>query len=485
MDRGDELGTDEADPNRLHWERFSGGDVPTLYGTRPGPSREASGLAGARKLVPVFFWRTGGSSGKVCAPLLDRGGERARKEVEMLTPSQLKPYILHEDYWVRLAVMDYFGDIRSRDPEVAGLMLAAHERHWRKGEFPLLPWLDKVLLDDAAAERILALLATTESHITTIQLNQAVAALPIPFLRREHERVEAHPRVIEETRAQIRLRLELAGLSDEDLWRRFLDFSGRDRMQRNPARAGLGEPNALTEAVAARRAPGDEAILEMLRSPTYDGTWFQLLLMKLAGDRGLKGAVPYLVSRIDREEDDFRPSFDTTALVRIGDPATVRLIRDRWPRYWGSARSSATDVLWGIKEPESEEALLAFFAEEERPHVRFFIAEGLCKLFSREGIGPVLEAIRDGDGSDYNEPLERKLLPVLDVLGVELAEADAWRRARAEDHARHPLRDDPSPEAEEIHRKILESVEARYHSDEEIHRIYGELGRSFAEEEEE
>ena len=404
----------------------------------------------------------------------------------MLSPDQVKPHLLHDDRWVRQAAMDYFVEVRSPDPEVAGLMLEAHERYWRKGEFPLLYHLDDVLLDDATAERIFTLLATTESHVTRIQLNRAVAAFPISFLRRERERVEVHPRVSAEARAQIRLRLELAGLSDQELWRRFLEFSGRDRMQRNPVQAGPGDCDAFTAELATRGTPGDEAILEVLRSRAYDGTWFQVLLVKLAGARGLKGAVPDILRRIAKQtaDDDFRPNFDLEALVRIGDPAVARLILERWPRFSERARMDASQVLGGIKAPESEDALLALLAEEKDADVRFYIAEGLCELFSRRGIGPVLKVIRDGDGASYDEPLERKLLPVLDVLGVELPEAEAWRQARAEDHARHPLRDEPSPEVERIHRELLATMEAIYRSDEEVHRIYSELGRRFAEESE-
>jgi hypothetical protein len=51
----------------------------------------------------------------------------------MLTAEQLKPHILHEDRWVRGAVMHYFDDSRSRDAEVAGLVLASHDRYYHQG----------------------------------------------------------------------------------------------------------------------------------------------------------------------------------------------------------------------------------------------------------------------------------------------------------------------------------------------------------------
>ena len=53
-----------------------------------------------------------------------------------------------------------------------------------------------------------------------------------------------------------------------------------------------------------------------------------------------------------------------------------------------------------------------------------------------------------------------------------------------EDFARHPLRDEPSPEAELLHQKMLESLIEIDTADEEIHRIYNELGRTLVDEEE-
>ena len=403
----------------------------------------------------------------------------------MLTHGELKPHLLHEDRWVRQAVIDYFGDSRSRDPEVAKLVLASHDRYYRKGEFPLLGRLADLVLDDEAAYRILDLLEADPSHITGIHLNWSIAAFPRALIRTELERIERNPRVNEETRAQMALRRELAAQSDQELWRRFLDFSGRERMRRTPVRQDGGLADALIEQLAERESPGEEAVCEMLASRTYSGTFFDGLVVKLAGGMGSKRAVPHIVRRISEdEENDNRPPYVHRALARIGDPAAVAEIRSRWGDYSRDSRMTAACILGTLKTVESEQALLQFMKREHDRDVRYYLAEALCDLFSREGIFSVLQVIREGCSYD---PLDNKLLPVLDVLGIDhLPQAREWRKARDEHHALHPLRDEPpGPEAELLHKKIMECQLMIDMAQGGVQMCYEELGKRLAEGDEE
>ena len=129
----------------------------------------------------------------------------------MLTPDQVKPHLLHEDRWVRSAAFDYFYESWSRDPEIAGLLLAAHETWYRPGEFPRLDPLHRFVVDEPTAERVLTALAATPSRIAALQLNWCVAALPLALVEKNGPDLEALPAVNEETRAQLRLRRELPG----------------------------------------------------------------------------------------------------------------------------------------------------------------------------------------------------------------------------------------------------------------------------------
>ena len=51
----------------------------------------------------------------------------------MLSPEELKPYLLHEDKPVRNAVVEYFADRRHQDEEIVPMILQAYDR-WGEEE---------------------------------------------------------------------------------------------------------------------------------------------------------------------------------------------------------------------------------------------------------------------------------------------------------------------------------------------------------------
>ncbi len=395
----------------------------------------------------------------------------------MLTPKELKPHILHEDRWIRGAALDYFTNSWSLDPEIAGLALTAHERYFKLGEFPWLSGLGHLPIDAGTVRRILALLAATPSRAVRTHLNWCLAALPLETLRREGSRIDEHPQLDEETRQKIRDRRRLGGLSDEELWEEFLEFSGRAKLRRTPHRIDLPRIGALVDELASRTSPDGKTICSSLRSPAFRGTFFEALLVNLAGVKRLKAAVPCLVAMLEPEDEDPHASFHQEALGRIGDPDTVRLIRKHW---WDLERKDAASILGYIQTQASEEALVELYEEDDDPDVQFFIAQALCHLFSRRAVEPVIAVLREDTGYD-DEELRGDLLAVIDLLGIELPEAESWRKEREENLARDPSPETPCPEALEIHQKILGSLEKLDRAEEMREEAYQELGRQFAE----
>lgn len=96
-------------------------------------------------------------------------------------------------------------------------------------------------------------------------------------------------------------------------------------------------------------------------------------------------------------------------------------------------------VLAAIKSEVSEEALLGLLRTERDSSIRVWLCLELCQQFSARGLPVVLEEIERG----YDQgaaSLEEEVLPVAELLGVELPQANAWRdhaeqeRARLESH---------------------------------------------------
>ena len=199
----------------------------------------------------------------------------------MMTPEQLKPHILHEDRWIRKAALGYFTESWSPDPEIAGLALTAHERHFKLGEFPDLSSLHHLAIDAPTLERALELLEATPSRVVTAHLNWFVASAPLAVLTKMGTSVEDHPRFEEESREKIRYRRSLGDLSDESLWAEFLEFSGREKLRKIPHRRDV-HADPLIDELAARKAPDNAGLAAMLKSPAFRGTYFEALLILLA-----------------------------------------------------------------------------------------------------------------------------------------------------------------------------------------------------------
>jgi hypothetical protein len=410
-------------------------------------------------------------------------GKRAEIEGgEMLTPAQLKPHVLHEDRWIRRAVLESFKGSWSRDPDVAGLALTAHERYFKLGEFPDLDGLRQLVFDVPTARRALSLLDATPSRVVVTHLNWCLASLPLDVFGNLGNLLEDHPRLDEETRKKIRYRRKLGDLTVQALWAEFLEFSGRAAMRRVPPRVDLLRADALIDELARRKTPDKEKICSWLRSPTFSGTYFEALLMKLAGVRRLKAAAPILVSKLvedDEDEEELRPSFLGESLIRIGASETIGLIRLRFPDL---RQKDAAVILGSHPAPESEEALLGFFEEADDPDLRFFIAESLCRLFSARSVGPVRMVVEDGICDDEMvEELKEKALAVIDLLGIEVPEAEDWRKERQERFARERSPEVVNPQALEIHRKILGTLEEMEEEERNIPDPFQYLARRIAE----
>ena len=87
--------------------------------------------------------------------------------------------------------------------------------------------------------------------------------------------------------------------------------------------------------------------------------------------------------------------------------------------------------LGNIKHQESEDALLALLETEQDPSNRTMLCIGLCQLFSAPGVEVVRKQIRSGYDRMI-DCLEETLLPVAQVLGIEIPEAEQWQADREE-----------------------------------------------------
>ncbi len=93
----------------------------------------------------------------------------------VLTPDRIKPFLVHEDRYIRRAATDYFADCWSRDADLIPLILDACERYGDQQNLRLLSSLDRLLLTGHALDRVLDHLARAEDGDAIYQLNRVIA----------------------------------------------------------------------------------------------------------------------------------------------------------------------------------------------------------------------------------------------------------------------------------------------------------------------
>jgi len=346
----------------------------------------------------------------------------------MFSPGQLHPFLGHHDRFVRAAVTAYFHDSWSRDPDLLPRVLQACERYGLAESRTALAYCSRFVATPESFEEMLKLRVAAPDREAAEALDRALARAPVDVLAPRLEVLDELPGFPEGLRGLANQRCRFAGWPAEWLWPQAQELARQGYTGEADAPEDDGE--ALVEALARHAVPDDATLCRLLEAPPPDAGRLDLLLIDLAGARGCRAAVPLLVERL-HEDDDASLERCYRALVRVADPEAVRLIREGFVgAQWHFALYGGS-VLGAIKHPDAEEAALALVETEPDETVRTNLCESLCDLFSRRGAAVVRETILAGYDREYST-LEDRLLPVLDVLGLEVPEAEAWRAQREE-----------------------------------------------------
>lgn len=348
----------------------------------------------------------------------------------MLEPEILKPYLLDDDPWVRRAVARYFDEGWSQDDDLIPVILDACDRFGYRDNVSSLACCRHLPLTPTTFERALHLLAEATHDNAAMHLSRVVANAPVDLLRKHEAAVLGNEHLLEDDRMSIQHRLDFMSWSGERLWQELQKRASQyDKSDEWSDGDSISE-DAVLDALAHHDVPDTETICRLLADTTITGSWLEMFLVDLAGSRRLTETIPVLLEML-RDADGSLPENCPPTLARIGHPEIVRRIRGSYPAASWSFKNLSVTVLGEIKHPESEDAILACLEEEDDIEIRTELCHSLCRLFSEGGVEVVRRQIRDG----YHEwivCLEEALLPVAQVLGIELPEAEQWRKERKE-----------------------------------------------------
>jgi hypothetical protein len=347
----------------------------------------------------------------------------------VLTPERIKPYLLHEDRHIREAAVEYFSDSWSSDPDLVPMLLDACERFGDQDDIRGLYVADRFPLTEPSFDRVLEHLAKSQDEAMVRNLNGVIAHAPAALLIAREVAIRENPNIDPEIVPRLDRRRELAGWSGEKLWQELQDFAERSKEAATTGDLDLDDAEDLVDALALHPIPDDETLCRLLRELEPEEGWLEIFLVDLAGERRISQAVPALVDKF-RIDTDYLLERSLRALAKIGDPEASRLIRAIYPTGNDEFKYFPPAVLAAIKHPESEEAILAWLETEEDTLFRTLLCSGLCELFSERGVEVVQKEIESGYDESYTN-LEDQLLPVVEVLGIDLPEAELWKEQRA------------------------------------------------------
>jgi hypothetical protein len=351
----------------------------------------------------------------------------------VIGPEHLKSFLIHEDRYLRRAAVEYFHQSWSPDGDLIPLVLESCRRWGEAETLPLLINSDRFQLTEQGLAQLLDYLAGASQELNIQHLNGILAAGPAKLLAAAEPAIRATANVRPETLERLHCRVALHSKSADDLWRELQDIAVHFEDIDNEVE--IEYVDDLIDSLTPHAIPDPATICQLLTALAPGPTWLADFLVDLAGHRRIRQVLPLLVDFLETE-CDFLEERSAESLVKMGDPEAVQIIHARFEQWPWHAQLFAAEVLQDIKIPDAEEAVLDLLSRTKKLDIRTLLCWALCNQFSEKGIEVVRRQIRSGYDSTMVD-LSDELLPVLDVLGVTLSEADSWRKMRARRDQRH------------------------------------------------
>jgi hypothetical protein len=385
-------------------------------------------------------------------------GERAL----MLRPAEVRPFLSHEDGFVRALALAYLSNAHNSGPATQEDLWAAMDRY---GEAPkerkqerrsLALHLRDFSPTERSIERLFRGLRIEADGIVTLYLARAAAELPPEAVRRllddDHLVRRLPAEVIEGLREDVEMAGKTADALSAELEEQTARLRGATRIRPVGGREMTASPlflraERVVRAFARHPEQATERGLQVLRGPRHaDRAWDEALALLIFTRVRLPALEERILEVVDENEMHFAVVCAHGALVRLGTPAVVQALAERFAGRTERLCNAATDVLKRIKHPESEAVVLRLFDQAQDPELRTQMALALCELCTtlpnaleamaamvRAGprsdaladVGECLSALRTMGGL---VPPDRPALKVF--LDDERAAPEGWTHAR-------------------------------------------------------
>lgn len=361
-----------------------------------------------------------------------------------LSDDQIKQAILHPEEEIRLTALRYFTDAHSRDETVMPVVIEAVERHGREQAYRLLRDAERLTQTDATVEWMIAELDQEFDESDLMQdnyrfaLGLALCSADPTLLACRHDVIHnavSFPVELEEPLAEI---IEMSSWDWRTAWQEFeqlgqklsqeTDWSVSDHRRlgivvRSLARCADAQPGQVLDLLRRRYRGRNKALMQ----------WLEPQIIELAGELRLGEAVPCLIERLGKDDDDACDA-SITALCQIGDEAVVQAIQREWPQSDEELHVSLAEVLEHVRHDLGVRLCEQWLEEEDDLNVALCLGHALLAQLATEGIEPVRALVQGDDEEPEAEVLELRhhLVEAATVMDVFFPEYEEWlQQARA------------------------------------------------------
>lgn len=343
----------------------------------------------------------------------------------MLLPEQVKPFLLHEDTFVRKHAVKYFAKSHNRDPELMPLLLDSCARCGEEASTYLLCHAVEFAQTDSTLRTILGRLERASDYNVIYHYNNIIAHADLELIKPLISTIGKNKNIQPGAVSRLDKRMDLLSWDTNRLWNELFAFSEANA-QKYSNEFDFDWGCCLVEALAARDDVPVKEIINCLNDEETYHRYDELYLTMLAGEIGLSEFIPLLINKLSIDADMLCERAGES-LIKIGTEEVITRLKEQFPGESWHFRCFAAHIFGDIKLPAGEAALLELFPSEEELDIKTFLAMAWCNLISEKGVPPVRQFIDDGYDSgivDLREPL----YAACKMLGLEAEELQAWKK---------------------------------------------------------
>lgn len=342
----------------------------------------------------------------------------------LVTGQQVKPFLYHQQNFLRNHAVGYFAGSFSRDPDLAPAVLECCRTYGEISNLELLAAAVNFTQTELTLRSVLDRLPHVSDAVVIRYYNNMIVNADINVLIHMAPGIRKVTNMAPGCIPKIKRRIDLFSWPTNKLMNELLAFCHRNK-DRNLDEMDYTYGKDIVKTLQTRDDLPLDTILTILTDEKYRD-YEELYMIMLAGGLKMTAVVPVLIDNL-RCNEEMLAEESINALTRIGNDVVVRGIqRCFFNEHW-DFRFAAASLLGNIKSPGSEQAFLKLLPRETDLSVQTMLAYEWCNLLSDQCVSPIMELIHSGYDSDFAN-LEESLYCACTIMGIRLPVMEEWEK---------------------------------------------------------